>query len=111
MNADSELASTPSAKSKKNLVPVSFACILHTSITPSQQLPTQLGTMSSILCHTLPLSTRPFQHGMDTLKLQCKALSDLGFLGLYSLLKCLQGIKKKKSCLILTGVLGDKTSL
>lgn len=36
---------------------------------------------------------QPFQHSMGTLKLQCKALSELGFLGVYSLLKWLQGKK------------------
>lgn len=81
-------------KEYKNLVPVSFACVLHTSISPSQQFPSELGTMSSILCHTLPSSLRPpSQHGTGTLKLQWKALSDLEFLGLYSLLKWLQGEK------------------
>lgn len=63
--------------------------------------------MSTILCHTVPSSLSLFQHGMGTLKCS-KALSELGFLGLNSLLKWLQD--KKKSCLPLTGVLGDETS-
>lgn len=64
--------------------------------------------MSSIPRHTLPSSLTPCQHGMGTLKLQCKTLSEMGFLGLYSLLKCLQG---KKSLPSTNRSFRDETSL